>query len=118
MTDQMSFDDLNGAETDDSDESEYPETHGLDEYLDDGESVVGVLQEHKTDVGKYDSSVYVLKLDEDTTVGFWGNGSVDAQFDELGVQVGDVMGIARDGTYENKYGEFTNYEVRFKSFDP
>lgn len=116
------FDDMDSAEPD----SDELEAQSLDDMLEDGDVVKGVVEQVRTDVGQYDSTIYTLRGDGDydydgaqgDRIAFWGNGSVDAQVEQAEVGAGDVLAVKRDGTYENKYGEFTNYEIRFKRFDP
>lgn len=83
--------------------------------LADGESVTGELVRIQEDAGQYDSRVYEIdRGDDGPNALMWGNGSVDAQVDEAGVEPGDLVHIERDGTYTNKYGEFNQYNVMFK----
>lgn len=118
MSDQATFDEMEPAVQNDDEDADDVEPVAFSDYLDDGEAVVGVIERIQEDVGKYDSTLYTLRADDAGTLKFWGNGSVDAQVNEADVAAGDRMGVKRDGTYENKYGEFDNYEVRVARFDP
>lgn len=82
--------------------------------LDDGESLTGELVRMQEDAGKYDSRVYEIdRHDGNENTLIWGNGSIDSQIDNS-VNPGDLVHIERNGTYENKYGEFDNYDVMVK----
>lgn len=81
----------------------------------DGETatVVGELLARRTEVGRYDSTVYLLESDGEKVM-VWGNGSIDAAFENSDAEVGDMLGIRKTGeTYTNEYGTFPSYEVRF-----
>lgn len=105
-------------------ESTAPETDGEDYDLDnwetrdldaDGETVVGELVAVLEDVGKYDARVYLLETDDGKEMVF-GNGSIDAAFDRIEADTDEIesLGIRNTGeTYENQYGEFTEYGVRY-----
>lgn len=76
-------------------------------------TVVGELLARQTEVGQYDSTVYLLESDGEKIM-VWGNGSIDAAFENSDAETGDMFGIRKTGeTYENKYGTFPDYEVRF-----
>lgn len=82
-------------------------------------TVVGELLEIVEEIGQYDSTAYLLENEEGSKVMVWGNGPIDngiEQAREAGLEVGDTVGIRKTGeTYENKYGEFQSFEVRFQS---
>lgn len=83
----------------------------------DGETVVGELESVLSDVGKYDARVYLIKTDDGKEMVF-GNASIDAAFDNIEADADDVdgIGIRNTGeTYENEYGEFAQYEVRYEA---
>lgn len=121
------FDDLESADG----EQEYPETFALSNLLADGDMVAGTIRNIDKDVGKYNSTVYAIQVrnselsnhdesdivDDESVIQLWGNGSVDAKIESAKLDVGDTVAIKRDGTYENKHGEFDNYVVRFRKFD-
>jgi hypothetical protein len=78
------------------------------------ESVEGEVREVKDNCGKYDSRIYKISRGPGDTVIFWGNASLDTQFDEAGLGPGDVIRFVNTGeTYETKSG---HSGVRFDVF--
>lgn len=84
---------------------------------DDVHTVVGELVHVAEDIGQYDSTAYLLEGEDGEKIMVWGNGSIDAAMNRAfdgEAEVGDTFGIRQTGeTYENKYGEFASFEVRF-----
>ena len=111
---EMDFDDLDGGRESDND---YDFDNWETVSLDGGEAVVGELEAVIENVGQYDSTVYLITEGDDRIMMF-GNASINAGVDNAGVEEGDMLGIRNTGeTYSNKYGEFDQYEVRFKKAD-
>ena len=82
-------------------------------------TVVGELLTVIEEIGKYDSTAYLLENEEGEQIMVWGNGSINTGFsqaEEAGLEEGDHVGIRKTGeTYENEYGEYPQFEVRFQS---
>jgi hypothetical protein len=86
------------------------------DFEDAGDTVVGELLKRIEEVGKYESTVYLLESDGEKVM-VWGNGSIDAAYDAADdeIEVGDMVGFQKtDRTYENEYGEFAQYDVRYQ----
>ena len=88
------------------------------EWPDEGESktVVGELLAIVEDVGKYDTDVILLSDEDGDDVMVWSNGAIGAALDRAeDLEVGDNVGIRQTGdTYENKYGTFKSFDVRYQ----
>lgn len=116
----MNFDNMDSA-ADDSD-YEYSlsdfETFDFPDEETETATVVGELLDIAENVGKYDSTAYLLSDENGEKVMVWGNGSINAGFDNAPIETGDTVGIRQTGeTYSNEYGEFAQYEVRFQKAD-
>lgn len=117
----MEFDNMDSAAGGES-EYEYQltdfETFDFPDDPDETATVVGELLDIAENVGKYDSTAYLLSDENGEKVMVWGNGSINAGFDNAPIETGDTVGIRQTGeTYENDYGEFSQYEVRFQKAD-
>lgn len=80
-------------------------------------TVVGELLQMDEDVGKYDSTVYLIEDEDGEKVLVWGNGSIDAAVSNAeDLSVGDTIGIRQTGdTYTNDYGTFPQFDVRYQN---
>lgn len=91
------------------------------EWPDKGEvkTVVGELLTTVENIGQYDSRAYLLENEEGKQIMVWGNSSINNQIDlarDNGLEAGDHIGIRQTGeTYNNKYGTFKQFNVRFQS---
>lgn len=110
------FDDL---ETTAGGESDYDldewERADLDES---GATVVGDLEAVLEDVGQYDATVYLIETEDNGSIMVFGNASINAGFENAEADAEDMtmVGIRNTGeTYENKHGEFPQFEVRYQA---
>lgn len=113
----MAENDFDLSEFDSARNEQFDEDDGEWVDLNDGDVLQGELVRVVENAGKYDSRVYEIDTGLDENRLMWGNGSVDSQVDEAGIEPGDLIHIKRDGTYENKYGTHPNFEVMFKRQD-
>lgn len=118
---EMNFDDLETT-YDDSDDYDFDNWETLE--LDDaGAAVVGRLEAVIENIGQYDSTAYLIEVSSDDNsdvrrVMVWGNASINAGFESAEAGEGDMLGIRNTGeTYENEYGEYPEYEVRYSVVD-
>jgi hypothetical protein len=114
----INFDEMNP--TNDVSQYDYDDFEEV-EWPDEGEekTVIGEILQIDHEVGKYDSSVYLLETTDGDQVLIWGNGSIDkavGRIETLGI--GDTLAIRHTGeTYENKYGTFHSFDVRYQNAD-
>lgn len=117
MSNEMDFGDMTRTGGDESDDSyDLQNDFQTVEMEDAGDTVVGELIDVLEDIGQYDSRAYLLESDGEKVM-VWGNASINAAYDsaEDDIDAGDMLGIQRtDRTYENEYGEFAQYEVRYQ----
>lgn len=112
----MNFDELDGG-FDGNNDDDYDFDNWDTVNLDSGEAVVGELETVIEDVGQYDSTVYLI-VEDDEQIMLFGNASIDAGYENGDAEPGDMLGIRHTGeTYTNDYGEFDQYEVKFKKAD-
>ena len=118
---EMNFSDLDStapeSEDDDYDLDDF-ENVELDEA---GDILIGELLDVLENVGQYDARIYLFETDDGKKMMF-GNASADAGYDQIAddgetdADEIDVLGIQKtDRTYENDFGEFAQYEVRYSS---
>lgn len=116
MSNETDFGDMTPAGADESDDDyDLQNDFQTVELEDAGDTVVGELIDVLEDIGKYDSMAYLMESDGEKVM-VWGNASINAGFDAADdIEAGDMVGIQKtDRTYENEYGEFAQYEVRFQ----
>lgn len=118
---EMNFDDLETT-YDDSNDYDFDNWETLE--LDDaGAAVVGRLEAVIENIGQYDSTAYLIEVSSEDNedvrrVMVWGNASINAGFENAEASEGDMLGIRNTGeTYENEYGEYPEYEVRYSVVD-
>ena len=113
----MNFDEMQSTRGGNDNEYDFDDFEAV-EWPDEGEAktVVGELLAIRENVGKYDSSVYLLEDEDGENVMVWGNGAIDNAVDNAdNLEVGDSIGIRQTGeTYDNKYGTFKAFEVRYQ----
>ena len=91
------------------------EEYSFPEDSSDTATVVGELLKVIEEMGQYDSTAYLLESEDSGKLLVWGNASINAGFENGDIEAGDTVGIRQTGeTYENEYGEFPQYEVRFQ----
>lgn len=113
---EMDLSDFEDARDSFDEQEDGPEPEWVDlSAMEDGD-VLGPAELVRTqeDAGDYDSRLYELDTGDERPALFWGNATVDSQIDAADVTEGDLVVIERDGSYENKYGEFPNFNVKFK----
>lgn len=116
----MNFDDMETTADETSGNYDYDdfETFSFPDDENETATVVGELLSVDEEIGKYDSTVYLMETPDGEKVMVWGNGSINAAFDPELIEIGDTVGIRQTGeTYENDYGTFAQYEVRFQKAD-
>lgn len=113
MSDQIGFDDLESANDFENDDDSYDFENWSTVNFDDESEIVGRLEAALEDIGKYDSMAYLINDDGRKRL-VWGNGSIDAAFEDCDAEEGDMFGVRKTGeTYTNDYGTFDQYEVRY-----
>ena len=104
-----------------SNEYDYDDFETVEWPDDDSEemTVMGEILSIDHNVGKYDSTVYLLHSPDDGKLLVWGNGAINTAVEKIeNLGYGDWLAIRHTGeTYENKYGEFPSFDVRFKRSD-
>lgn len=113
----MNFDEMESTAAENGNDDYDLQDFDAFDFPDAGESatVVGELLKVIEEIGKYDSTAYLLNDEEGENVMVWGNASINAGFENGDIEVGDSVGIRQTTeTYENEYGEFAQYEVRFQ----
>lgn len=86
-----SFDDLDQVVIGDFDDDE-PEPEWID--LEDGQSLVGELVGVTENAGIHNNRLYKLRTDDGPAL-LWGATNLDFQFNQAGVEAGDVIGVRR-----------------------
>jgi len=114
----MNFDEMEstaGVESEDDYNLDNFESYDFPEDETETATVVGELLKVIEEIGQYDSTAYLLEDEEGEKVMVWGNSSINAGFENGDIEAGDTVGIRQTGeTYENEYGTFAQYEVRFQ----
>lgn len=113
---ETDFADMTGTGGNDSENDYDLQNFDAYDFGDAGDTVVGELLKRIEEVGQYETTVYLLESDGEKVM-VWSNASIEAGYDaaEDDIEAGDMLGIQKtDRTYENEYGEFAQYDVRYQ----
>ncbi len=94
VDDSQGWETVGGGER--AEEWKYKEAKGADK------TVTGVYVEKRTNLGKYNSTLHVLRKADDSLVGVWGSTALENKFDTT--QIGNEVRIEYLGMVKSKDG--------------
>ena len=74
-----------------------------------GEKLIGVLVDKRTQIGQHNSNLYIIKKADNRLMGVWGSSVIDGRLADA--EKGSEVGIKYLGKAEGKQGTYKNFNI-------